>query len=195
MTNIFHDQKKQSLALTQTQQWFDSVVLGLNLCPFAHRPARQQLIRFVVSTAENDNVLLEECVKEIDYLHNTPASECETTLIITPHLLSDFYDYQFFFSEAERKLQQDNWEGVFQLASFHPDYCFAGSEPDDASNLTNRSPFPIIHILREDSLTAVLDHVDNPEDIPEVNIKRMEALSDKEKERLFFYLDDSSNFP
>lgn len=171
-----------------TQQWFEQVVLGLNLCPFAHRPARQQQIRFCTSQADNENTLLQELLKEIRWLEGTPAQVCETTLLIVPELLTDFYDYQFFLEEANYQLKQHQWQGVFQIASFHPDYCFAGSEADDPANLTNRSPYPVLHILREDSLSKVLDQVDAPEDIPARNIDRMCALSTEEVNQLFPYL-------
>ena len=108
--------------------------------------------------------------------------------MIVPNLLKDFYDYQFFLSEAERKLKQEGWKGTFQLASFHPNYCFAGATLDEPSNLTNRSPLPLIHILREASLTTVLENVDSPEDIPQRNMERMEELNEEEKANLFFYL-------
>jgi hypothetical protein len=171
-----------------TKRWFEQVVLGLNLCPFAHKPARENTIHFTVCGTNDDALLLDAVLDEIQFLANVSAAECETTVMIVPHLLGDFYDYQFFLSEAERKLKQEHWTGTFQLASFHPDYCFAGTVPDDASNLTNRSPYPLIHILREASLTAILDNVDRPEDIPQTNIARMENLSEEEKRKLFFYL-------
>jgi hypothetical protein len=171
-----------------TQQWFEQVVLGLNLCPFAHRPARAQQIRFSCSTSRREEALLAQLIKEIHHLEQTPSDECETTLFIVPMALADFYDYQFFLGEANRKLKQHQWQGVFQLASFHPHYCFAGAEPNDASNLTNRSPYPIIHILRESSLTDTLEKVDNPDDIPRVNIEKMQSLSLSEKHALFPYL-------
>ena len=174
-----------------TRFWFESVVLGLNLCPFAHKPARENTIRFIVCETSNEDVLLEKTIAEIQLLADTAIDECETTVIIVPNLLKDFYDYQFFLSEAERKLKQEGWKGTFQLASFHPNYCFAGATLDEPSNLTNRSPFPLIHILREASLTAVLENVDSPEDIPQRNMERMEELGEEEKADLFFYLEET----
>ena len=171
-----------------TRQWFENVVLGLNLCPFAHRPARQQQIRFYVSDSTEENVLLDELMKEVQYLANTPATDCETSLVITPHLLKDFYDYQFFLEEANRRLKREQWQNVFQLASFHPHYCFAGTEPEDPSNLTNRAPLPIIHILREESISQVLENVENPEDIPQKNIETVEQLGEEQTKRVFFWL-------
>jgi uncharacterized protein len=175
-----------------TRQWFEAVVLGLNLCPFAHKPAREDTIRFVVSAATTDTELLDALVLEMQLLADTPTTTCETTLLITPLLLGDFYDYQFFLDEANRRLKQHGWKGVFQLASFHPNYCFAGTLPEEASNLTNRSPYPIIHILREASLEKVLAHVDQPELIPQENMRKMDALSPNKKSKLFPYLAESS---
>jgi hypothetical protein len=172
----------------RTKRWFEQVVLGLNLCPFAHKPARDNTIRFTVCDTNDEALLLGTVLDEIQLLANISEAECETTVMIVPHLLGDFYDYQFFLSEAERKLKQENWTETFQLASFHPDYCFAQTAPEDASNLTNRSPYPLIHILREASLTAILQNVNKPEDIPQLNIERMESLSEEEKRALFFYL-------
>ena len=168
-----------------TRHWFERVVLGLNLCPFAHRPARQQQIRFYTSTAITEQALLDEVIQAIEHLASTPASTCETTLVITPELLHDFYDYQFFLEEANYQLKQHQWEGTFQLASFHPNYCFAGCEPHDTTNLTNRSPYPIIHILREASLSQVLEQVESPELIPERNMETVSGLSDEEVKVLF----------
>jgi hypothetical protein len=178
-----------STPLQATQQWFTQVVLGLNLCPFAHQPARLNRIKFVVSKASDDAALMDILIHEINHLDNVSDTECETTLLIAADLLGDFYDYQFFIDEANRQLKQHNWQGTFQLASFHPDYCFAGAQPSDASNLTNRSPYPINHILREASLTRVLENVENSDAIPETNIQRVENLSSDEIERLFPYLD------
>lgn len=171
-----------------TRLWFEKVVLGLNLCPFAHKPARENTIRFTVCDTDDEDVLLEKTLAEIQLLADTSADQCETTVIIVPALLNDFYDYQFFLSEAERKLKHEGWKGIFQLASFHPNYCFAGATLEEPSNLTNRSPYPLIHILREASLTAVLENVDNPNEIPQRNMERMEELSEEEKAKLFFYL-------
>jgi hypothetical protein len=181
-------EKKQ--VLDTTQHWFEHVVLGLNLCPFAHRPARLQRIAFVVDESTDDNGVMDALVAEMEHLLITPIDEQETTLLIVPHLLSDFYDYQFFLEEAHRQLTSHGWQGTFQLASFHPQYCFAGAQAEDASNLTNRSPYPIIHVLREDSVSTAIANVDNPDDIPLTNIERMESLSESEKKQLFFYLED-----
>jgi hypothetical protein len=183
------NQPKATMSPEQlTRLWFESVVLGLNLCPFAHKPARDNTIRFTVYDTNDESVLLEKTLEEIQRLADTAINECETTVIIAPNILGDFYDYQFFLSEVERKLKHDGWKGTFQLASFHPNYCFAGTTLEEPSNLTNRSPYPLIHILREASLTAALENVDKPDDIPQRNMERMKGLSEEEKGKLFFYL-------
>lgn len=186
--HLSSNQTNSHQAMTATQQWFEKVVLGLNLCPFAHRPARLQRIVFSVSEATTEAELMAALLAEITALENASIKERETSLFIIPHALSDFYDYQFFLEEANRQLKNNHWQGIFQLASFHPNYCFAGAESNDPSNLTNRSPYPIVHILRESSLTEVLENMDSPEDIPQANIEKMEALSDTEIEALFPYL-------
>ncbi|GAA4651322.1 DUF1415 domain-containing protein [Kistimonas scapharcae] len=170
------------------QRWLDDVVIGLNLCPFAARPRRQKRIRIAVTQADNEDALLEELQQELLLIDKSSANEIETTLLVIPHLLPDFTDYTLFLDLANFQLQRSGWEGQYQLASFHPDYCFAGSDPDDTENLTNRSPYPLIHIIREEQLEQVLSKYPDPEVIPENNVARMLLLEDQEKRRLFPYL-------
>ncbi len=175
-----------------SRHWFEHVVLGLNLCPFAHRPARQQRIHFTVSMALSEENLISTLLEEISTLESIPIEIRETTLIIIPTLLGDFYDYQFFLEEAQRQLKQKQWQTTFQLASFHPDYCFTGAEPEDSSNLSNRSPFPIIHILRQESLNTVLSSDDDASTIIERNIDTLSNLSEEQKQALFPYIEANS---
>lgn len=174
-------------SIQTSKLWFTRAVLGLNLCPFAHKPARERKIRWQESQASSEAELLEELIKETSFLEKHLPSEIETSLLVIPKILDDFYNYQFFLEEANYQLKQKNWEGIFQLASFHPDYCFAGSDFNDPANLTNRSPYPIIHILREDSLSAVLDKVEKPEEIPENNIKKLRSLKQNEIRSIFSF--------
>ena len=106
------------------QQWLDDVVIGLNLCPFAARPRRQKRIRITITQTDNEEVLLKALQQELELIDKTPATEIETTLLVIPHLLSDFMDYTLFLDLANFQLQRSGWEGQYQLASFHPDYCF-----------------------------------------------------------------------
>jgi uncharacterized protein len=168
--------------------WVNSVVIGLNLCPFSVRPMRENRVRFCVSASHDEESLLQELMSEIELLDKTDPAEIETTLLIVPNILHDFYDYNQFLVWAQSSLKRNGWQGIFQLASFHPQYCFAGAEPDNPENLTNRSPYPILHILREASLSAALSHFEKANDIPEVNKKRVEGLTDMEKRQLFSYL-------
>lgn len=169
-------------------RWLNEVVIGLNLCPFAAKPARENRIRFVISTATDDEMLLQDLEREMELLDEKPADEIETTLVIVPAHLQDFFDYNQFLHWTAQLIKRNGWTGIYQLASFHPNYCFAGAEPGDAENLTNRAPYPILHIIREASLEKALAYFVGVEDVPEINKKRVESLTENEKRQLFPYL-------
>lgn len=169
-------------------EWLTNVVIGLNLCPFSGRPARENRVRFSVSEAVTEEGVLEDLFAEMELLDKTPAQELETTLLITPNALNDFFDYNQCLGWAQSQLKRRGWLGVYQLASFHPDYCFAGAEPEDVENLTNRSPYPIIHIIREESLEKALNYFEGVEGIPERNKDVVANLSTEQKKQLFPYL-------
>ncbi|MCB0835472.1 MAG: DUF1415 domain-containing protein [Bacteroidetes bacterium] len=152
------------------------MVIGLNLCPFATGVFRKGQVKFVVSEATDDEMLLADLVKEIDYLVNTSPETTDTTLLIHPHVMSNFEDYIDFLDIAETVIEEAELEGIIQIASFHPDYQFFGTEKDDVTNYTNRSPYPILHLLREESLSKAIDSHPDPEGIPEKNIELMERL-------------------
>lgn len=173
---------------SQVEQWLLDVVIGLNLCPFAAKPQRNKQIKIMISKAEVEERLLDDVFQEFTTLVNTPVSELETTLVVIPHMLQDFDDYNFFLDWIDALIKQEQWEGIFQVATFHPDYCFAGAENNDAENLTNRSPYPILHLIREESMEKAVKHYPNPEAIPDTNIARVEGLSEDEKRQLFPYL-------
>lgn len=174
-----------SRIITQVEQWLDRVVIGLNLCPFAAEPRRQQQIRFQVSLATTPGDLLADLQSELLLLSQRPATELETTILIIPQGLEDFADYNDFLDLADRLLIQFGWDGTFQVASFHPHYQFADTQAEDAENLTNRSPYPLLHLLREASVEIALDHWPNPESIPARNIEQMQGLSAAQKHDLF----------
>lgn len=169
-------------------RWLNEVVIGLNLCPFAGKPASESRVRIVVSGAGDDEVLLQDLQREMELLDEKSASEIETTLLIIPGHLQDFFDYNQFLNWAEKMIKRNGWTGIYQLATFHPDYCFAGADPEDAENLTNRAPYPLLHIIREASLEKALQYYEGVEDVPENNKKRVEALTQEEKRKLFPYL-------
>lgn len=168
--------------------WLNSVVIGLNLCPFSGKPTRENRVRLVVSDASTEEDVLADLFLEMELLDKTPVSELETTLLIIPKSLTDFFDYNQCLAWAQSQLKRRGWLGIYQLASFHPDYCFAGAEPEDVENLTNRSPYPIIHIIREASLEKALGFFEGVEEIPERNKETVAALSEAQKQQLFPYL-------
>ena len=180
------------LITREVGDWLNNVVIGLNLCPFAAKPMRNRQIKTFVSHAETEETLLQDILEQLLELETTSSEKIDTTLVVVPNMLSDFYDYNLFIDWIEALLRQQNWQGIFQLATFHPNYCFGGTEPEDAENLTNRSPYPIFHLLREDSMEKVLKHYPDPESIPDKNIERVESLSENEKQQLFPYLYKSS---
>lgn len=174
--------------VADVSRWLNEVVIGLNLCPFSGKPTRENRVRFFVSRATDDELLLQDLQQEMELLDQKPASAIETTLVIVPDHLQDFFDYNQFLNWAHQLLKRNRWVGVYQLATFHPNYCFADAEPDDAENLTNRAPYPILHIIREASLEKALEYFPEADDIPEVNKRRVENLSAEEKQKLFPYL-------
>lgn len=174
--------------IADVKQWLRDVVIGLNLCPFASYPTQKNQVRFAVTAATDDDEVLACLEQEMQRLDAVPASEIETTLVIVPAHLQDFFDYNQCLQWAQRTLKRNGWVGVYQLASFHPDYCFWGAEPEDLENLTNRAPYPIIHIIREESLARALAFVEDPEAIPETNKNTVNALSEKQQRELFPWL-------
>jgi hypothetical protein len=180
------------MAVDQVQidvaRWLDEVVVGLNLCPFAAKPTRENRVRFMVSKATDDEILLQDLQHEMELLDEKSAEEIETTLVIVPNHLQDFFDYNQFLNWATQLIKRNSWTGVYQLASFHPNYCFAGAEPNDAENLTNRAPYPILHIIREASLERALAYFADVEEVPEMNKARVKGLTEEEKQKLFPYL-------
>lgn len=174
-----------SLILSHINQWLDDVVIGLNLCPFAAKPRRQQQIHIDIFQGNTETELDKAFLQALDELQGMDAHERETTLLVIPHLLQTFEEYMLYLQQAEWLLQRAGLEGTLQIASFHPNYQFDGTDPNDQENLTNRAPYPILHLLREDSLAGVLAKYPDPESIPDNNIARMEALTPEEIQRLF----------
>ena len=179
-----------SLVERTVERWLDEVVIGLNFCPFAAKPRRNEQVRFVTSEASSEESLLTDLQDELTFLDQTPPSEIETTLLIVPEMLTDFYDYNQFLDLVDELLARFEWEGVFQVASFHPDYCFADAESDSVENLTNRSPYPILHIIREESIENALENITEPDEIYKRNIQTMKKLSVDQMKTLFPHLND-----
>lgn len=167
------------------RRWLETVVIGLNLCPFSARPFRAGQVRIHVSECRDEVSLLTELQLELTRLDETPAAELETTIIAIPRMLADFLDYNDFLEQVDQLLEHFEWSGEYQVASFHPRYQFAGTRVDDAENFTNRSPVPLLHILREDSVEAALDSHPDPDNIPLANIERMRNLTSAQLRELF----------
>ncbi|GAB2577004.1 DUF1415 domain-containing protein [Nitrincola alkalisediminis] len=169
-------------------QWIDEVVIGLNLCPFAAYPRRKNQIRVCISEVTEEADVLTLLVDELIRLDETPVEQLETTVLAFPNMWPDFLDYNDFLWQTERLLSKCDRDGVYQIASFHPGYQFSGTTNDDVGNLTNRSPYPILHLIREDSVEIALEKHPNPDAIPFTNIARMRSLSIEERKRLFPWL-------
>lgn len=174
----------KSVCLERVRHWVETVVIGWNLCPFARKEFLQDRIRFVVSEAEDEEALLHDLLSELELLERD--AEIETTVLIHPGVLTDFYDYNQFLDYVDGLIVQYEYEGIFQVASFHPQYQFAGTEPDDPENYTNRSPYPILHLLREDSLAQAIDRYQDVEGIPDRNIALLKSKTELEIEQAFF---------
>ena len=162
--------------LAATRHWLEKAVIGLNLCPFAKAVYVKNQVRLVVSRARHADDLLEELDRELDLLVATPADEIDTTLLIHATLFEDFLDFNDFLEVADGVVEEHGLEGVIQLASFHPRFQFDGTEPDDISNYTNRAPFAMLHLLREDSVEKAVEAFPEAEAIFEENIKTLEKL-------------------
>ncbi|MFT4179906.1 MAG: DUF1415 domain-containing protein [Thermomonas sp.] len=158
------------------RRWLERAVIGLNLCPFAKAVYVKAQVRIVVSDASTERALLEQLGEELALLRDTPAEAIDTTLLVHPQVLGDFLDYNDFLDDADALIEAMELDGVLQVASFHPDYQFAGTEPDDAGNLTNRAPYPILHLLREASIDRAVAAYSEPDAIIERNIATMQEL-------------------
>lgn len=156
------------------RKWVETFVVGMNLCPFAKRELVKNRVRFVTTPARTQEELLTVLQAELEVLNADPT--VETTLLIHPDVLQDFYDYNDFLSIADALLVDMELEGIYQVASFHPDYQFGGTHPEDAENYTNRAPYPVLHLLREESLERVIADYPDVDEIPERNIELMNKL-------------------
>jgi hypothetical protein len=167
-----------------TRHWVETAVIGLDLCPFARSVHVGGLIRYAVSTAITPERLVADLLCELQDLNAADPAEVETTLLIHPWVLEDFLDYNDFLDVADAAVADLGLEGVLQVASFHPRYQFAGSAPDDVENYTNRSPYPILHLLREASVERALEAFPDASRIYEKNIATLRRIGHAGWERL-----------
>ena len=162
--------------IAETRRWLEQIVIGLNLCPFAKAVYVKDQVRFVLSDATTVEALVEELAEELVLLRDTPAEQIDTTLIVHPDVLTDFLDYNDFLDNADAAIEALDLQGILQVASFHPQYQFAGVAPDDVSNYTNRAPYPTLHLLREDSVERAVAAFPDPDVIVERNIETLDKL-------------------
>jgi uncharacterized protein len=170
------------------QNWLEQAVLGLGLCPFAGEHWRAGRVRLTVTSAASGQLLLKDLFTEIALLEATDPNLIETTVLIVTNLLHEFCDYNQFLDLADALIEQHDWDGQFQIASFHPQYQFAGTKVNDVENLTNRSPYPLLHVLRECTVSRVLAEHPNPDEIPSTNIATLQSLSKERRQEIFGFL-------
>ena len=163
-------------ALAATQAWVERAVIGLNLCPFAKAVQAKGLVRWVCSEAHDTQALLDDLAAEMQRLRDTPATQIDTTVLVHPWVLNSFDDFNQFLDDADALLDSLGLLGVLQVASFHPQYQFAGSAADDIGNATNRSPFPTLHLLRESSVERAVAAFPDAAHIYEANLRTLQAL-------------------
>jgi len=162
--------------IAATREWLEKAVIGLNLCPFAKAVYLKNQVRFVVSSAPHLDGLLEGLDRELDFLAAADPEKVETTLLIHPTLLTDFLDFNDFLQLAETAVDEHELEGIIQIASFHPQFQFADTAPDDMQNYTNRAPYPTLHLLREASISKAVAAFPETEAIYQRNIATLQHL-------------------
>ncbi len=171
--------------VARTRDWLEKAVIGLNLCPFARGVHGKGQIRYVVSDATDEAALLADLLHELEWLYDADAERVETTLLIHPHALADFLDYNQFLELADEAVSELSLDGEIQVASFHPDYQFAGTGPHDIENFSNRAPYPTLHLLREASVARAVAAFPDAARIYERNIDTLRALGPAGWKRLF----------
>lgn len=162
--------------IAATTQWLERAVIGLNLCPFAKAVHVKGQIRYVVSDATTPEALAEELVRELEFLAEANAEKVDTTLLIHPKVLQDFLDFNDFLDVADGLVEELELDGILQVASFHPFFQFENTETDDITNYTNRSPYPTLHLLREDSVERAVAAFPEELEIASANIETLEKL-------------------
>lgn len=159
-----------------TVRWLERAVIGLNLCPFAKAVHVKGQVHFAVSEADDAAGVLDDLKSELQALAACDAAVRDTTLLIVPHALQDFLAFNDVLGRAERMVRKSGLEGVIQVASFHPEYRFEGTQADDITNFTNRSPYPVLHLLREDSIDRAVEAFPEPERIYEANMEVLRRI-------------------
>ncbi len=170
--------------IAATQLWLEKAVIGLNLCPFAKAVHVKKQIRYVVSTAATPEALLEELISELRALQDADPEKIDTTLLIHPYVLTDFLDFNDFLDTVDIAVAEPEFNDEFQIASLHPQYQFAGTVPDDIENYTNRSPYPTLHLLREESVDRAVAAFPDADQIVDNNVETLKELGHEGWKRL-----------
>lgn len=170
--------------IAMTQRWLERVVIGLNLCPFARAVFARNQIRYIVSSTDSADLLLADLSSALRELQASASNQIDTVLLIHPHVLQDFFDYNQFLEQADSALDELELHGEIQIASFHPRYQFAGTAPDNIENGTNRSPYPMLHLLRERSVERAVAAYPDTAKIFERNIEILRELGHAGWQRL-----------
>ena len=171
MNPITHDD-----VVANTTRWLERAVIGLNLCPFAKAVHVKRQIRYVLSSATTPEALADDLQRELEFLAEASAEWVDTTLLIHPQVLTDFLDFNDFLEVADGIVDELELDGILQVASFHPQFQFEGTAPDDITNYTNRAPYPMLHLLREDSVERAVAAFPDELAIAETNIGTLEKL-------------------
>ncbi len=177
--------KKEQQCIQETKQWILEFIIALNLCPFAKREMDRGAVNIQISFAETRDAAQKAFQHEVKLLDTTPS--ISTTLLVFPHFLADFFNYLDFVDDADAWLLKEGYEGIYQLATFHPDYCFADAKENDVTNYTNRSPYPMLHLLREEDLEHAIAYYGNTEEIPEKNMACLRHLGLDAVKKMYLY--------
>jgi hypothetical protein len=193
MSNQMKQESNEQI-IANTQRWVERAVIGLNLCPFAKAVHVKQQIRYVISDAITPEALLKDLIIELENLAEASPDKIETTLLIHPHVLTDFLDYNDFLDIADETVEELELGGELQIASMHPQYQFADTQPDDMENYTNRSPYPTLHLLREASVDKAVAAFPEADQIFEKNIATMKNLGHEGWNKLWLDAANEPNF-
>ncbi len=166
----------REITIAHTKNWIASMVIGLELCPFAEKEFKNETIRYIATDVSQAADFTPVLLQELETLASSNRSQIATTFLIHPNVLTDFFDFNAYLRKSEKLLRDKGYEGVVQLVGFHPDYLFQDVDFEAAQNYTNRSPYPMIHLLREEMITEVARRPDELLEIPKRNIRTLEAL-------------------
>ena len=172
--NVTDENAIEQKVIFETKQWIEKIIIGHNFCPFAKKPFNQDTIRYKVSHAKDGEAIVDDLVDELLYLHEISPTEVETTILIAPDALADFEDYNQFLDVVDSALEELDLNDIIQVASFHPDYRFADLDADDVRNYTNRSIYPMFHLIREDSVEHARATYPDVEEIPDKNMELLQ---------------------